>query len=105
MEIKNAYAVNINFDGDIRSETTGFHVFAGEGAEGEVRALVIQALKDMNEHSIKRYGYDMYIIDFFGKEIEISEALNDNQILDDFIDSGGESFGNWDINIYKTDET
>ena len=104
MEIKNAYAVDVDFDGDIRSETAGFHVFAGEGAEEEVRALVVQALKDMNEHSLKRHGYDSYIIDFFGRAIGIPEVLKDDQILDDFIEGGGESFGNWDISIYRTGE-
>lgn len=104
MEIKNAYAVDIDFDGDIKSETIGFRVFAGEGAEDEVRALVAQALKGMNEHSLKRHGYNSSIVDFFGKTIEIPEVLKDDQILDDFIEQGGGQFGNWDINIYRTEE-
>lgn len=104
MEIKNAYAVDIDFDGDIRSETTGFRVFAGEGAKEEVRALVVQALKDMNDHSLKRRGCDLYIIGFFGREIGIPKVLEDDQILDNFIEQGGGSFGNWDISIYQTGE-
>lgn len=50
MQIKNAYAVTVDFDGDIRSDASGFWIFAGEDARKEVRGLVRQALADMNSH-------------------------------------------------------
>ena len=45
MQIKNAYAVNIDFDGDIYSSTVGFKVFAGEEAYDEVDDKLIEVMR------------------------------------------------------------
>jgi len=50
MEIKNAFAIEVDFDGDIYSEAEGFHVFAGDNAREETREILKTALYDMGEH-------------------------------------------------------
>lgn len=92
MQIKNAYAVTVDFDGDIRSDASGFWIFAGEDARKEVRGLVRQALADMNSHEREK------------GRAPIDDAVVSDRYLDGFIDSGGDYFGNWEITIQCTEE-
>jgi len=92
MQIKNAYAVTVDFDGDIRSDASGFWIFAGEDARKEVRELVRQALADMNSHEREKGRAPM-------DDAEVSDRY-----LDEFIDVGGDYFGNWEITIQCTEE-
>jgi hypothetical protein len=92
MQIKNAYAVTVDFDGDIKSDASGFRIFAGEDARKEVRGLVRQALADMNSHEREKGRAPM-------DDAEVSDRY-----LDEFIDVGGDYFGNWEITIQCTEE-
>lgn len=103
MQIKNAYAVNIDFDGDIYSSTVGFKVFAGEEAYDEVKELVRIALKDINDHENKIWGLNAYAY-VHETDRPITEILNDDDLLDAFIVNGGAHFGNWDIEIMHTED-
>lgn len=98
MQIKNAYAVTVDFDGDIRSDASGFWIFAGEDARKEVRGLVRQALTDMYVHEKQRgrMPTEWY-------STPINDIAADNSRLDMFIDYGGSSFGNWEITIQYTE--
>lgn len=91
MQIKNAYAVTVDFDGDIKSDTSGFRIFAGEDARKEVRELVRQALADMHLHNKEKGRASM------------DDAAVSDRYLDEFIDVGGDYFGNWEITIQYTE--
>ena len=103
MELKDAYAVYINFDDDIRSDAEGFRIFAGEKAREEVRELVRTALKDMARHEKERRGIDINVwIESAWGDVKVEDVINNDKYLDDFIYCGGSSFGNWDIEVSKS---
>lgn len=98
MQIKNAYAVTVDFDGDIRSDASGFWIFAGEDARKEVRELVTIALIDLNLHEMEKGRTP---IELYGRSV--GEIITDDDLLDRFIDRGGATFGNWEITIQYTE--
>ena len=101
MEIKNAFAIEVDFDGDIRSKAAGFHVFAGDDARQEVREMLKTALYDMGEHMAKK-GWEP-VITIGIAEYAISKVLTNVDLLDEIICDGWVNNGNWEINIHCTE--
>lgn len=102
MKIENAFAIEVDFDGDIYSEAAGFHVFAGNNAREETREVLKTALHDMGEYMIKKGWKPVVtigVIDYF-----VSEVLVSVNLLDVIICDGGFSNGNWEVNIRHTEE-
>lgn len=102
MKIKNAIVIDIDFDGDIRSEAVGFHIFAGNNAHEETREILKIALHDMGEHMTKKGWEPVITIDII--DYPVSKVLTSVNLLDEIIYNGGLSNGNWEINIYCTEE-
>ena len=102
MEIKNTFAIEVDFDGDIRSEAAGFHVFAGDDAREETRETLKVALHDMGEHMAKKGWEPIVTVDI--TDYSVSEVLASVSLLDEIICNGGLSNGNWEINIRCTEE-
>ncbi len=102
MKIKNAFAIEVDFDGDIRSKAVGFHIFAGNNAREEVREILKTALYDMGEHITKK-GWDP-VVTISITEYTISEVLTSVDLLDEIICNDGFSNGNWEINIRCSEE-
>ena len=102
MKIKNAFAIEVDFDGDIYSEAEGFHVFAGDNAREETREILKTALYDMGEHMTKK-GWEA-VVTIGITDYSVSEVLASVNLLDEIIYSGGFSNGNWEINIRHTEE-
>lgn len=102
MKIKNAFAIEVDFDGDIYSEAEGFHVFAGDNARKEVREILQVALHDMGKHMAKKGWKPVVTIGI--KEYAISIVLASVDLLDEIICNGGLSDSNWEINIRRTEE-
>lgn len=97
MRIRNAYVVYIDFDGDIYSEVEGYYIFAGEDAIDEVKKLVRQAFIDL--FSKKSYMY----CDIDGYSISIKDVINNDELLECYIEHGNSCFGNWTIEVDKVD--
>ena len=95
MEVKDGYAVFIDFDGDIYSTATGFKIFVGKNARDEVKKLLKTALHDLIEHEIIKYGRSY-------NELEVSKLVKNDNLLDKFINNNGQQFGNWRIEVYYT---
>jgi len=99
MRIRNAYVVYIDFDGDIYSEVEGYYIFAGEDAINEVKELVRQALKDLYNHLIKK-GWSTDC-DIDGCSVSLKDVINNDEVLDAYIEWGDGHFGNWTIEIER----
>lgn len=102
MEIKNAFAIEVDFDGDIRSKAAGFHIFAGDNARKETREMLKTALHDMGEHMAKK-GWEP-VVTIGITEYAISKVLTSVDLLDEIIYDAGINNGNWEINIRCTEE-
>jgi len=102
MKIENAFAIEVDFDGDIYSEAEGFHVFAGDNAREETREVLKTALHDMGEH-ITEKGWEP-VVTVGITDYSVSEILTSVNLLDEIIYSGGFSNGNWEVNIRHAEE-
>ena len=102
MKIKNAFAIEVDFDGDIRSEAAGFHIFAGDDAREETREILKTALYDMGEHMAKK-GWEA-VVTIGITDYPVSKVLTSVNLLDEIICNDGLSNGNWEINIHCTEE-
>lgn len=102
MEIKNAFAIEVDFDGDIRSEAAGFHVFAGDDAREETREILKIALHDMGKRMMEKYWDPVVTVGIY--DYPIAQILESNELLDSIICNDGLSNGNWEINIRRTEE-
>jgi hypothetical protein len=102
MEIKNAFAIEVDFDGDIRSEAAGFHIFAGDDARQETRETLKTALYDMGKRMAQK-GWEA-VVTIGITDYLVSKVLESNELLDEIICNGGFSHGNWEINIRCTEE-
>lgn len=111
---KIAYAVDVNFDGDIASSANGFHILTGEDALSKTRKLVKTALVDMFA-KCKEKGWDTgcYLDDAWipltalvsdDAWIPLAALVSDDELLDAFIKCGGDEFGNWSISIQSAEE-
>ena len=96
MRIRNAYVVNIDFDGDIYSDVAGSYIFT---TEEEVESVIKQALIDLKNGMIKRYNDYNAKVDIDGFLIDLDDVIQNEAILYAFIECGGDSFGNWSIYI------
>lgn len=102
MKVKNAFAIEVDFDGDIRSKATGFHIFIGDDARQETREMLKTALYDMGEHMAKK-GWEA-VVTIGITDYSVSKVLTDVDLLDEIICNGGFSNGNWEINIHCIEE-
>jgi len=101
MEIKNAYIVNIDFDGDIKSKyCCGKRLVFTE--LDEVKTVIAEALTDLMCHE-KEIGRTATIEVDDGYYVPISDVLANNQLLERYIDVGGSYMGNWEISINKSE--
>lgn len=98
-----AYAVDVNFDGDIASSANGFHILTGEDALSKTRKLVKTALEDMFA-KFKEKGWSAGCCFLNGAWIPYEALVSDDKLLDAFIECGGDNFGNWSINIQNVEE-
>ena len=90
MRITNAYYVYIDFDGDIYSEAVGTYIFT---TLEEVEGIVKEALMDLEKKRPDSYAF----IDDY--EVPLRIVIEEKEILDEFINYGGDCFGNWEITI------
>lgn len=97
-----AYAVDINFDGDIACTANGFHILTGEDALSKTRKLVKTALEDM----LRKYKEKGWNTEFWLGETltPLEDIVSDDKLLDEFIEEGGGCFGNWDITVQEAEE-
>ncbi len=102
MKIKNAFAIEVDFDGDIRSEATGFHIFAGDDAREETREVLKTALHDMGKRMMEKCWDPVVTVGIY--DYPIAQILESNELLDSIICNDGLSNGNWEINIRHTEE-
>lgn len=102
MKIKNAFAIEVDFDGDIRSEATGFHIFAGDNALQETREILKTALRDLSKRMIEKCWDPVVTVGVY--DYPITQILESSNLLDNIIYNGGFSHGNWEINIRCTEE-
>lgn len=102
MKLKNAFAIEVDFDGDIRSEAAGFHIFAGDNAREETREILKMALYDMGERMAQK-GWEA-VVTIGIADYSVSKVLTSVNLLDEIICNGGLSHGNWEINIRCTEE-
>lgn len=99
---KIAYAVDVNFDGDIASYANGFHILTGEDALRKARKLVKTALEDMfAKYNEKGWDTGCYLDDVW---IPLEALVSNDELLDAFIEYGGDEFGNWSISIQSAEE-
>ena len=94
MRLKDAYYVNIDFDGDIPSEVVGEYIFTTLEA---VKPIVHKALGDMLAHLQSR-GRKIPEVDIKGYYVSIHNVIREDDILKSFIEEGEGGFGNWSIN-------
>ena len=97
MEIKNAYIVNIDFDGDISNKYSGEWLIFTE--LDEVKEVIREALNDLMQHELNN-GIEAGVR-VGGIWCPISKILNDDTLLEAFIEYGGIIDGNWKILIGK----
>ena len=102
MEIKNAFAIEVDFDGDIRSKAAGFHIFIGDDARQETREMLKTALYDMGKRMTEKCWDPVVMVGIY--DYPIAQILESNELLDEIICNGGLSNGNWEINIRHTEE-
>lgn len=102
MEIKNAFAIEVDFDGDIRSKAAGFHIFADDNALQETREILKTALRDLSKRMMKKCWDPVATVGAY--DYPIAQILESDKLLDSIIYNGGFSRGNWEINIHCTEE-
>lgn len=102
MKVKNAFAIEVDFDGDIYSEAEGFHVFAGDNMLQETREVFKTALRDMSERMAKKGWEPTVTIGI--SDYPVAQVLADANLLDEIIYSGGFTRGNWEVNIRHAEE-
>lgn len=102
MKIENAFAIEVDFDGDIYSEAAGFHVFAGDNMLQETREILKMALHDMGKHMAKKGWEPTVTIGI--SDYPVTQVLTNTDLLDEIIYSGGFAQGNWEVNIRHTEE-
>ena len=102
MKIKNAFVIEVDFDGDIYSEAEGFHVFAGDNMLQETREVLKTALHDMSEH-IAEKGWEPTVTIGIS-DYPVMQVLTNTDLLDEIIYSGGFAQGNWEVNIKYAEE-
>lgn len=95
MRIKDVYYIDIDFDGDISSKVEGTYIFT---TLEEVKFIVKIALIDLEKKCP-----DWYIF-IDTHEVPLREVIEKEEILEEFIKQGGESFGNWYINCEYIEE-
>ena len=100
MKIKNAFAIEVDFDGDIRSEAAGFHIFAGDNALQETREILKIALRDLSKRMTEKCWDPVATVGIY--DYPIAQILESNELLDSIIYNDGFSHGNWEINIRRT---
>ena len=98
-QIKNAYIVYINFDGDIKSKYCWGTWLVFTELE-EVKSVIAEALTDLMRHQ-KEKGRDE-TIEVGEYYVPIIDVLKSDTLLDEYIDYGGSDMGNWEISIFKT---
>jgi len=101
MQIKNAYIVNIDFDGDITSKySCGAWLIFTELKE--VKMVVAEALTDLMNHQKERGRTAILEVDEY--DFPIADVLAKDHLLEVYIKQGGSRMGNWKISIYKSEE-
>lgn len=101
-QIKRAYIVYIDFDGDIKSKYSHGQWLVFTELE-EVKAVIEEVLSDLMRHE-KEKGRAATIDVGEHYDIPIDDVMKNNQMFEDYIDYGGIEMGNWEISIYKTFE-
>ena len=101
-QIKNAYIVYINFDGDIKSKYCWGTWLVFTELE-EVKSVIAEALNDLMRHEKEKGKAAMIDIGEY-YDIPIADVLKSNRLIEDYIDYGGSDLGNWEINIHKTQD-
>ena len=102
MKIKNAFAIEVDFDGDIRSEAAGFHIFAGDNALQETREILKIALRDLSKRMTEKCWDPVVTVGIY--DYPIAQILESDNLLNNIIYNDGCSHGNWEINIRCTEE-
>ena len=98
-QIKNAYIVHIDFDGDIKSKYCwGTWLVFTELKE--VKPVIAEALTDLMRHQEERDRAATIEVGEYC--VPIADVLKSDNLLDEYIDYGGSDMGNWEISIYKT---
>lgn len=100
MEIKNAYIVNIDFDGDICESKYCWGVWRVFTALEEVKTVISEALTDLMRHQ-KKWGRDE-TISIGHKDVPIADVLANSRKLEKFIKQGGCKIRSWKIKILMT---
>ena len=98
-QIKNAYIVYIDFDGDIKSKYSWGKWFVFTELK-EVKSIIVEALTDLMHHQEERDR--SATIEVGEYSIPIADVLESDTLLEEYIDSGGSDMGNWEISIHKT---
>lgn len=98
-QIKNAYIVYIDFDGDIKSKYSWGTWLVFTELE-EVKSVIAEALNDLMRHQ-KEKGRDETIL-IGERYIPIADVLKSDNLIGEYIDYGGSDIGNWEIGIHKT---
>ena len=100
-QIKNAYIVYINFDGDIKSKyCLGTWLVFTELEE--VKPVIAEALNDLMHHQEERdRTTTIEVGEYYA---HIADVLKSDTLLEEYIAYGGSDMGNWEISIYKTFE-
>ena len=96
MRIRNAYVVNIDFDDDYRSNVAVIFIFT---TLEEVKEIVKKRIIDLKNAYIEKYNLDDVLADIDGYAFYLDEILVNDELLEAFIECGGDDFGNWYIHI------
>ena len=98
-QIKRAYIVYVDFDGDIKSKHSGkWLVFT---QLDDVKPVIREALTDLMQHEKERGRAATIDIGEY-LNVPIANVLRFDNLLEDYIDFGGNTMGNWEITIIKT---
>ena len=101
MQIKNAYIVCIDFDGDIANSKYCWGEWLIFTELKEAEDVVIEALTDLMHHQ-KEMGRDATVPVGY-RDVPITDILAKERLLKLYIKHGGGSpSGNWKISIRKT---
>lgn len=98
-QIKNAYIVYINFDGDIASKYSYGKWLVFTELE-EVKFVIAKALTDLMHHQEERDRTTTIEVGEY--YVPIVDVLKSDTLLEEYIDYGGSDMGNWEISIHKT---
>jgi len=101
MQIKNAYIVCIDFDGDIINSKYSWGCWLIFTELEDVKKVVTEALTDLMRHQ-KEMGIDATVPVGY-RDVPITDILAKERLLKLYIKHGGGSpSGNWKISIRKT---